>query len=322
VDYIGVACAREGSALRDAGVTLPILIFGVALGSDIETAITRSLIQTVGDVNCAKQISDTASRLNAVADVHIEVDSGMAWIGFPDDGDGLAAIQKLRGFPNIRITGIFSHLAASDKKDKVFASEQLARFIRFNQRLDDAGVNIPFRHISNSGTILDGVERFGLSMVRAGISLYGLSPASNKQGADELAAMGMKPVLTLKSKVAHVRMLGAGHSVGYSRTYFTGKATKIAVVSAGYADGYSRLLSNRGRVLINGGYAPVIGNVCMDHFMADVTCIDNVSVGDDVVLLGEMGGKTVTAEELADICNTINFEIVTSISERVPRVFI
>jgi alanine racemase len=322
VDFIGVACAREGVAFREAGVTLPILIFGVALGSDIEAALKNGLIQTVGCLSCAKNISDTAVRLNLTADVHIQVDTGMAWIGFPDNAQGKAALQAVSKLPNIRISGIFSHLAASDRKDKVFATEQLDRFLRFSDELADAGLQIPFRHISNSGTVLDGAERFGLSMVRAGISLYGLSPTSTKQGADELAQMGFRPVLTLKSKISHVRWLEAGQSVGYSRNYFTDKRTKVAVVSAGYADGYSRQLSNRGRVLINGEYADVIGNVCMDHFMVDVTHIEDVCAGGDVVLMGEWGGKVITVEEVADICNTLNYEVVTSITERVPRVFV
>jgi len=322
IDYIGVACANEGAMLRDLGVTMPILVFGVCLGSDIDTAIERGLAQTVGSVVCAKDISATASRLNKVAEVHIEIDTGMAWIGFAPNDGGALGIKTIAQLPNMNITGAFSHLATSDWEDRTFANEQLAKFTSFCERLSQEGLHIQFRHISNSGGILDGVDRFGLSMARAGISLYGLPSNSTAQGAAKMAAMGFLPVLALKSKIACVRELNAEESVGYSRTYFTNKPTKIAVVSAGYADGYSRLLSNKGRVLINGEYANVVGNVCMDHFMVDITHIQNVKPNTDVVLIGEQNGNTITAEELAGHCGTINYEIVTGISERVPRVFI
>jgi alanine racemase len=322
VDMIGVACAREGAALRAAGVFIPILIFGVALGGDVEAALRHNLIQTVGDATCAEQISAAAVRLNRTADVHIQVDTGMAWIGFPADESGKAAIRAVSGLPNVNVAGIYSHLAESDKPAKGFSMEQLDGFKRFIGQLADVGLDIPFRHIANSGAILGGADAYGLSMVRAGISVYGLHPASSPYGADEIDNLGFKPALTLKSKVAHVKWMDENQSIGYSRTYFTTKRAKIAVVSAGYADGYFRGLSNRGRVIINGEYAPVVGNVCMDHFMADVTDIPDVRPGSDVTLIGQQGGKSVTAEELAELCGTINYEIITNISERVPRVFV
>jgi len=322
VDYIGVACANEGAILRNSGVTLPVVIFGTSFGADIEMAIQCGLILTVSGMSCAQEIEQAAGKLGLTAEVHIMVETGMVRLGFAPNDGGIAEIKQIASMPNIRISGIYSHLATSDWEDKTFAYEQLEMFGKFCEKLKDGGLDIPLRHISNSGGVIEGVERFGMSVVRIGIALYGLPPSSTKQGAGRMAEMGLKPVMTVKSKVAWVTEIEAGQSVGYSRAYFADKKTKIAVICAGYADGYSRLLSNNARVLINGEYAPVTGNICMDQFMVDVTHIENVAPGDDAVLMGEQNGKTISAEELAERSGTINFEVVTRISERVPRIFI
>ena len=322
VDYIGVACANEGSILRDAGVTLPIIIFGASFDVDIEVAIKKRLTLTVGSIFDAYEIARTAEKLDMSAEVHIMVETGMIRLGLTPDDIGEAAIKTISLMPKLNVTGIYSHLATSDWEDKTFAHKQLGKFIDFCDKIKHSGLDIPIRHIANSGSTLDDIERFGLSFVRAGIALYGLPPSSTEKGAKEMSKMGLKPVMSVKSKVAWVDEIEAGQSVGYSRAFYAVKKTKIAVICAGYADGYSRLLSNKARVLINGEYANVVGNVCMDQFMVDVTHIKDITPGDDAVLIGEQNGKTVTPQELADHSGTINYEIVTGISERVPRIFI
>lgn len=318
--WLGVATAEEGVFLRENGIAAPILIFGVSIFNDVSVAVENGLTLTVCDLQSAWEASAAAVRLNKTADIHIKLDTGMSRLGFlPSQGavDDILEISRLGG---INITGIYSHLAASDSADGSFSHEQSDRFRSVLNALKDNGLDIPIVHISNSGSVLRHRE-LDFSMVRVGIALYGLPPSSDEKGCEELQRLGFEEALCLKARVSSVKEVEQGVTVGYSRTYVTSKKTKIATVTIGYADGYSRHLSNKGRVLIGGEFAPIIGNVCMDQLMVDVTHID-AEVGDEVVLIGAQGRRKITATEVAALQGTINYETVTGISKRVPRKYI
>lgn len=318
-----VATVEEGVELRKLGFEQPILIFGAVFGGGISEAIEHGLSFTVYDHEQAEEISRHAGLAGKTAAVHIKLDTGMSRLGFMARdifGETQAVIetQKIAALHNIKVDGIYSHLAASES-DKSFTALQLASFLEVTDRLAASGIK-PVRHIANSGAILYHPEAH-LDMVRAGIILYGLPPESNAGGAAHLAKLGIRPALCLKSRVASVKNIPANATVGYSRTYKAPQSFDCAVVTIGYADGYSRGLSNKGSVLVNGRRARIVGNVCMDQTMVDVSGID-VKPGDEVVLIGESGGEKITAEELALLQGTINYEVVTTISERVPKIFL
>jgi alanine racemase len=323
VDWLGVACASEGVELRGAGITLPILIFGVTNGAEISAAVENDLTMTVNDLTNAAEINAAAKRLSRIADIHIKADTGMARLGFvAGDGDTVSRILSLGGFGNISIGGIYTHLAESDSADLTFAREQLSRFNALLETLRGEGFAPPLVHIANSGCLISDELR-GLTadktLVRSGIALYGLSPSSDRAGADKMARLGFKPVMTLKSRVVGVRDVERGQSVGYSRNYVAAERTTIATLSIGYADGYSRLLSNRGEVLINGKRRKIAGNVCMDLTMVEAD--DGVKIGDEAVLIGEQGKENITFEETATLRQTITYEVLTGLSKRIEMFY-
>jgi alanine racemase len=240
----------------------------------------------------------------------------MGRIGFAPTEESLDIIDKIFDLPGIQVTGVFTHFATADEENKEFTMEQYKKFRFITDGIEQRGHKGLIRHCANSGAILDCPE-LQLDMVRSGIITYGMFPS------DEVSKdIDLIPAMEWKSQVSYVKTVEAGTSIGYGRTYFTDKTTKVATIPVGYADGYSRSLSNRGRVLINGEFAKVIGNICMDQMMVDVTDIPGVSAGSEVVLMGKQGKNQITAEELAKTENTINYEVVCNVGKRVPRVFI
>ncbi len=311
VDYFGIAELNEAVELRESGVDKPILVLSYTSPYLYETLIKYELTQTIFNYDDAVALSQTAVKLNKIARVHIAVDTGMSRIGFFCNSESVETVKRINDLPNIFIEGVFSHYACADCEDRSTTDKQTAVFKEFILALENRGIEIPIKHLCNSAGILTCDEMF--NMVRIGIILYGLYP-------DECVIDGsvdLKPAMRIVSHVIHVKEVPEGSGVSYGHTYFTKGQTRVATVCIGYADGYSRSLSNTGRVLINGEYAPVIGRVCMDQLMVDVTHLENVNVGDEVIVLGVDGDNEITAEEIAELTNTINYEVVCQFQKRV-----
>lgn len=315
-DQLGIATCDEGVILRESSITVPMLILGNTVDDKLETVIHYGLTQAVFDFDLAKKLSETAVRLGKTALIHIKIDTGMGRIGFLPCEESLDIIDKIFDLPNIMVTGIFTHFSTADERDKGFTQEQYKRFRYMTDNVEARGHKGLIRHCANSGAILDCPE-LQLDMVRSGIITYGMLPSTQVS-----TNIDLRPAMTWRSQVSFVKELDKGVSVGYGRTFFTERKTVVATIPVGYADGYSRKLSNRGRVLINGCFAPVIGNVCMDQMMVDVTDIADVRPGSEVVIMGKQGNNQITAEELAQLEDTINYEVVCNVGKRVPRVFV
>ena len=250
------------------------------------------------------------------AKIHVVVDTGMSRIGFPPTEESVETIKWINTLPGLFVEGIFSHFALADSKDKTVDKMQLKRFGFVLDGLEREGIHIPIKHISNSAAVID--SDYSFDMVRCGIMLYGMFPSDEV----DKTKVSLKPVMSLKSSVIQVKTLPPGEGVSYGHTFVTTRETRIATVSAGYGDGYPRALSSKGRVIINGQYAPIIGRVCMDIFMVDISHIDGVKVEDPVILIGRDGDKEITAEEVGALADTFNYEIVCSVSRRVPRIYL
>lgn len=317
VDYLAVAIASEGAELREAGIRTPILVLGYTPAAEIPILIENDLTQTIFSYEMAKYISYEASKLGKRIKIHIKVDTGMGRIGFFPHPTSIEEIVDINQLPNIEIEGIFTHFASADEGDKTYTNEQSAIFHGFLKELQQVGIEFPIIHAANSAGIIMH-KNTHLSMVRLGIALYGHYPSEEAESHE----LGIIPAMSLKTQIVHIKEVPKGQSIGYNRTYTTAKVTKIATIPIGYADGYARGLSNKGRVLIRGEYAPVVGNICMDQFMVDITHINYVDVGDEVVIFGKQNHKEILVEEIAGLLGTINYEIICMIGKRIPRVYV
>ena len=314
-DYYGVATVDEAIELRNAGIDKPILIIGYTASCEFDKLIEYDIAQAVYDVDECKKLSDLAVSKGKKVKVHIKVDSGMSRIGFQVSEEGFAAARQLKDMAGLEIEGIFTHYAKADEIDKRYAYGQKDKFIKFISKMEEAGISFAIKHIDNSAGTME-MDDDDFDMVRVGIVAYGLYPSEE---IDE--SVVIKPVMSLIAHVAHVKTLPAGVGVGYGWTYVTDKETKVATVTVGYADGYPRAQSNIGRVIIRGEYAPIIGRVCMDQIMVDVTHIPQVMVNDEVVLIGGIGDKYISVEEVAAPAASFNYELICNIGRRVPRVY-
>ena len=310
-----VATIDEALNLRRHNIDKPIYILGFIYEHRMKDAILNDVRMTVYDVEMAKQISKEASQMNKNAYVHIKIDTGMSRIGFATTDEAVADICEIAKLPNIVMEGIFTHFAASDSADKKVAIMQLESFNSFNEKLASNGIDIKIKHCSNSAGIID-MPMANMNEVRAGIALYGMYPSDevNKR------AVMLRPALELKSHVIFVKDVPAGVGVSYGSTFITDKPMKIATIPLGYGDGYPRNLSNKGYVLIKGVKCRILGRVCMDQFMVDVTDLD-VKKGDVVTLVGKDGDESITVEELAALAGTFNYEFVCNLGKRIPRVY-
>ena len=316
IDRYAVAIPEEGIDLRKAGFTKPINLLGYTHPTQYEDVINYDLIPAIFTLDMAKTLSQKALSMNKTVKIHIKLDTGMSRIGFADNEKSADVIKEISLLPNLEVDGIFSHFARADEKDKSVARSQFERFTNFVNKLKSEGLKIPNCHISNSAAIME-LSDMNLQIVRSGIITYGLYPSEemNKENFKII------PAMELKSQVSFVKTLKAGTPVGYGGTYVTDKETVIATIPVGYADGYPRSLSNKGRVIIKGQSAPIVGRVCMDQFMVDVTCIEGVKQGDTVTLMGKDGEEFISCEELSDLSGSFNYEFVCDISKRVPRVY-
>ena len=312
----GVATAEEALTLRREGVTQPILILGYVFESSFDELIINNIDLTLFDLETAELLQAHAQKLRRTVLVHIKVDTGMGRLGLQPDDQSLEIIKKINSFKNIKIDGMFTHFACADSKDKTFVNQQINVFSDFVSRVKDEKIDIPIVHCFNSAAIME-FDKPLFDMVRCGIITYGLKPSEEVEDN----GIKLKPVMSIKSRVTYVKKVGAGFPVSYGSTYVTDKETEIATIPVGYADGYPRLLSNKGRVIVNGRYANIIGRVCMDQFMIDVTGL-NVKRGDTVILLGSDGENTVSAEEIGNISGRFNYELICDVNKRVPRVYI
>ena len=317
-DYIwgfAVATAEEGLELREAGITKPILILGFTFPDDYDTIVRHSMRPAVFKLSMAQQLDEAARRAGVTAPVHLAVDTGMTRIGLrvtETCADEAAAIAAL---PNLKIEGMFTLFARADEADKTSAHAQYARYLEFVRMLEARGVEIPIKHAANSACIAE-LPQFQLDAVRAEITIYGIYPSEEV----DRSRLSLRPVMSLISHIAFIKEVPAGVPVSYGDTFVTGRPTRVATIPVGYGDGYPRLLSNKGQVLIRGKRAPIIGRVCMDQFMVDVTDIEAEEF-DKVTLLGSDGEESITVDELGRLSGRFPYELTCDINRRVPRVF-
>ena len=315
-DYLAVAAPDEALELRKNGVNCPILILGHIPYGEYDNIVKYNITPTISDFYEAELLSEAAGKAGTTSVFHIAVDTGMNRIGFKCDDASVEEIKKMKELPNIQIEGVFSHLAAADMLDKAYTKMQAERFDDFVLKLENAGIKVDIKHLYNSAAIADLEKKY--DMVRQGIILYGLRPS------DEVEFNNIKepkPVMSMKTRVVQVKTLPAGESISYGCTYTTEKETIVATLCAGYADGVTRVLSNNGEVLIRGKRARILGRVCMDQFMVDVTDIPDVQAGDTATIFGTDGDETISVDEIAKKANTINYEIICNINSRVTRVY-
>ncbi len=308
---LGVALPEEGQQLRDAGIDVPIVVLGLIQPGEAYKTVDSGLEQAISTVELAEALDQEATKASTRIRVHIKVDTGMGRIGVsPQDAPDLA--RKVSRFKNLVLEGIFSHFPSADETDKTFTKRQIKIFCDLCNQIADAGLRVPKRHLANSAAILDLPESY-LDLVRPGIMIYGLYPSPEVSRSIKLI-----PAMTLRTDVGYVKSVPAGTPISYGRTFYTDRRAVIATLPVGYADGYSRLLSNRGYVLIKGRRAPLIGRVCMDMCMIDVSGIGNVQAGEEAILFGQEP----SADEIAGRIGTINYEVVCAVGKRVPRVYI
>ena len=318
-EYLAVAFLDEAIELRQKGIDVPILILGNSTDSDIDGIVDMDITAAVSDADFAKKLSDSATKKGKTARIHIKIDTGMSRIGFLTDSktnqscscDEILKISKLR---NLEIEGIFTHFASSDEPDGGYTQMQFDRFMSINEELEKNGLHIPIKHACNSA----GIVRFPhmqLDMVRAGIIIYGMYPSRNF----DKTLIDLIPAMTFKSRITQIKEYDKGTCLSYGMTHTLEAKSRIATVSVGYADGYRRNLSGRVKISVNGNCVEQLGRICMDQCMIDVTKVNNINVGDEVTLFGTTG---VSVDCIAELLDTINYEVTCGISKRVPRIYI
>lgn len=313
-----VATLPEALELRRGGVELPIIILGYTSPEFYEEVIKYDIEQTIYSYEAAVMLSKEAIKCNKTAKVHIAVDTGMGRIGFLTTREEAEKVHKIKELSSVELVGIFTHFATADEKNKEYTNLQIKRFNEFNKFLEDLGINIPLKHVSNSAAIID-LPNLEYNGVRAGIMLYGYYPSHEV----DTKRIKLTPVMTLKARIIHIKTLAKGESVSYGREYITTKETKVGTLPIGYADGLSRLQIGKAKVIVGGKLVPILGRICMDQCMIDLSEVPDVKVGDEVILIGqdEFGNK-ITADDMADSIGTISYEILCDISKRIPRVYI
>lgn len=313
---IAVATVEEALELRRGGIKKPLLILGYTYQEDYDLIAEEELRPTVFKLSMAQELSQAALRKNKTIKIHIKIDTGMSRIGYRDLEKSVPEILEISRLPGLEIEGLFTHFARADEREKAPAYQQLEKYQAFQKALKEAGLKIPLCHCSNSAGIIR-IPEANMDAVRAGIILYGLYPSEEV----EKEPVPLKPLMTLKSHIAYIKTLEPGVQISYGGTYTTQKETRVATIPVGYADGYARSLSNKGWILIRGKKAPILGRVCMDQFMVDVTDIPEARELDEVILLGKSQDQQITMEELGELSGRFNYEFACCISKRVPRIY-
>lgn len=313
----GVAVITEAIELRESGITVPIMILGFTPPTLYERILQYDIEQTMYSFSDAEALSKVAVSKNKIGKVHIALDTGMGRIGFLPNEESLQEIFNISKLPNIEVVGLFTHFSCADDFDKTYSQLQIKKYNEFNEKLLNLGVNIPIKHLSNSAAVID-LPTVHYNAVRPGIILYGYYPSQEVQ-KDKVK---VKPVMSIKANIVHIKTLGKGEYISYGRTFITKRESIIATLPIGYADGFTRLLFEKAKVIVGGKLAPVVGRICMDQCMIDITNIEGVKVGDEVILIGEDGyNNVITADDIANQLGTISYEVVCAVSKRVPRVY-
>lgn len=318
VTQLAVSMLDEAIQLRKMGIDVPILILSYTDPARAEEIIENELTQTVFSFDLPQALSAASVKLGKSVKVHIKVDTGMTRVGFMPGYNAVKNIMEIGRMPGLIIEGIFTHFASADECERDYTNMQFERFMSLCTELGRVGIHIPLKHACNSAGIIQYPEMH-LDMVRPGVILYGLYPS---QDVDR-NKIHLEPAMTLKANVILVKDVEPDVCVSYGRIFHTSRKSKIATIPIGYADGYTRLLSNKGRMLVNGEFAPVVGRICMDQCMIDVTDLEHeVHVGDEVVIFGGQMGSCISVEELAAQIGTINYELICIIGKRIPRVYL
>lgn len=309
--YFGVSSLQEGVKLREAGIKNPIINLLSPLPEDIAEMLHWDIIPILTNGELAERLNKESEKRGKICRVHIKLDTGMGRLGIKPDS-ALRFVQGLINYENIFVEGIYTHFASADS-DIEFTKHQLNVFLGVLRNLDDIGITLPLKHSANSSAIL-AFPASHLDMVRPGIVLYGVNPSQNN-------TISLLPAMSVKARVIQIKELPAGHSISYGRTYILSRDSKVAVVGIGYAQGFFRAFSNKGCVLINGKRAPILGTVCMDQCVVDVTECGEVSLGDEAVIMGRQGEEEISVWELANLSGTIPYEILTSFGHQLPRIY-
>lgn len=317
INWFAVAMLDEAIELRNAGIDAPILILGYTSGVQADILVKNDLRQVCFSYELAKSMSDEAVKQGKTALIHVAVDTGMGRIGLQPNSESADLVLEMSRLPNLEIEGLFTHFSTADETDKGYTVEQFEKYNEFLNMLKDRNIDIKYRHAGNSAAIID-LPGMQLNAVRPGIIQYGLYPSAQV----DRTRIDLRPVMSVKADIVHVKEVEKGTAISYGRKFTAQRRSIIATLPVGYADGYSRLLRGKANVIINGKLAPVVGTICMDQCMVDVTDIGDVRVGDTAVLLGSSGGVSITAEDIASQIGTISYEVVCMFSKRVPRVYI
>ncbi len=312
-DRLGVAIIEEGVQLRRAGVKGPIQAIGLCSPAQVNAALDNDIIITLSEKSLAREFNRRAQAAGKKLKVHVKVDTGMGRVGTQPE-NAVELVREVKNLKNLELEGLMSHMTSADEREKEYSYKQFQCFQDVIGALEGQGMEIPLRHIANSATIID-LSHMALDMVRPGIMTYGLWPSAEVNREQ----VSLEPILEWKANLVQVKKVPPGSYISYSRTYVTTKKQCLAILPLGFADGYSRLLTNQGEVLIRGQRAPVRGRVCMDQIVVDVTEIDDVTIGDEAVIIGRQGDEEITADEIAGKIGTINYEVVCKINKRVPR---
>lgn len=317
VDYLGVAFLDEALQLREAGIRAPLFVLGYTPPRGLDLAAERDIAIGLYDERVLEAIADGADRRARPLKVHIKIDTGMGRLGLVDIGAAIRFIEKALKTPGLTVEGLYTHYAKADETDKAYTEEQHRKFREVVDHFRRQGVTFPCLHAGNSAAGIDTPEWTG-NMLRLGISLYGLYPSRDVRRE----RVALRPVMAYKTKIIHLKELPPGSGISYGAIYRTGGTERIATLPVGYADGYSRLLTGKAEVLIRGVRAPVVGRICMDQCMVNVTHIPDAAVGDEAVLFGRQGGAEIPADELAEWLGTINYEVTCMVNHRVPRLYV
>ncbi|MCI7618838.1 MAG: alanine racemase [Firmicutes bacterium] len=314
-----IATLQEAVTLREAGAKEEIIMLGLTPDMYADTIVNYDITPVVCDFANAKAFSDAAAKAGKTVSGLIAVDTGMGRIGYLADELEYAVedVKKIAALPNFKIKGMFSHMSTADAFDKTYSHQQEAKYNKFYEALTAAGIEIPFRTLANSASIME-LPTVYFDACRPGIILYGCYPSDEV----DVNQLSIKPVMSVKANIVHLKDVPAGFSVGYGRRYISEKPSKIATIALGYADGYPRPYSSQAKVIVNGVIAPIAGNICMDQCMIDVTDVPDVKVGDEVIVMGTDGKNTILADDIAKATGTINYEITCAFGQRLPKVYV
>lgn len=316
-DRLAVAILTEAIELRKGNITEPILVLGYTPPVQYHKVLEYDLIQTIYNYEEAKILSNKAIEQNKTVIIHLKIDSGMGRLGFLPTNEAIEDIINISKLPNIFVEGVYTHFAKADEIDKSHVNGQFEKYINFVNNLEKQGLSIPIKHVSNSAAIID-LPEFNLDMVRAGIMIYGYYPSDEVNKED----IKLKPAMTLKAKISNLKIVEKGTGISYGQIFVTDKKSKIGTIPIGYADGFTRLLTGKTEVYIKGKRVNVVGKICMDQCMIDLSDIEDVKIGDEVVIFGYEELLYPHVDELAKKIDTINYEIICMVGRRIPRVYI